>query len=324
MADGFVKSFGYVPNPRALAAQLEKQPAVYTDQLNNLPYDLDKTTLTYRFLVRALQGSKWVSNGRLRSLNQGSAGTCVGAGTAGACDVTAACDIYMRGDPEKMPEGQSGVPSRCSLDWCYASGRHIANQLGSWQGSNGSWSVDALTQWGSIWSIKYGEYDLSEYSIPRTLEWARKGVPEPLKKAASENKFRAYVNAKTPEQACALIQNGYGVLVCSSYGFEGTRDEDGAIRIRGTWLHCMYWNAYVVVKRGSTKKRYFTNTNSWSDSYLANGGPLGPETPDMPFGSWNVHWDDAAKVLKAGDSWSVGGFDGFKRANWDWSKGFGW
>jgi len=319
----FIKKFGFVPNPRATAALLERQPQAYTDQLNNLPFDLEKTTLTYRVLVRALQGSRWVSNGRLRSLNQGGFGSCVGAGAAAACDVTAACDIYMRGDPEKMPDDQRKVPSRCSLDWCYAASRHIAGQLGSWEGSNGSWAVDALTQWGSIWSIQYDKYDMTEYSIPRTREWTRKGVPSDLRSIAANNKFRAYVNVKTPEQACALIQNGYGILVCSTYGFEGTRDEDGAIGIRGTWPHCMYWNAYSVVKRGSSKKRYFTNTNSWSDAYLANGGPFGPETPDLPFGSWNIRWDDAARMLRAGDSWAVGGFDGFKQANWDWSKGYG-
>ena len=85
-------------------------PRAWGDQLDALPYEQGKSAFPYRHLFRALAGSKHVRGGRLRSLNQGNFGSCVGFATGRACDVVAACDIYQRGQAETWPLGADDKP----------------------------------------------------------------------------------------------------------------------------------------------------------------------------------------------------------------------
>lgn len=321
----FTPTFGYVPNPRATRELQEKQPAVYTSQLNDLKYDLDADCLLYRLMVRAYKKNpKLVTGDILISLNQLRLGSCVGFGASGSADVTAVCDVEIRKENEAIPFDDAGMQVRCSPDWCYGASRHIAKQLGSWQGSNGSWAVDALVKWGSAWQKLYGSLDLSSYSQERTLQWQKQGVPQSLIEAVAGNKFRSYVNVKEPEQAVALIQNGYGIMICGTTGWEAPRDEHGFVPVSGFWPHCQYIHSYVCYSLGKRKKRGFGVNNSWGDwKTRKSGGPVGSKTPDLPQGAYFAHYDDIARMLRGGDCWAIGGFDGFKRSNWDWGSGYG-
>ena len=91
---------GWIPDPAADAAH-DKRPG-QAAALGAVPFtDSKRDVFLWRYVQQNLQGTRWIRQGRLRSHNQGSTGSCVGNGGAGAAEVTAACDMYMRREAEQ-------------------------------------------------------------------------------------------------------------------------------------------------------------------------------------------------------------------------------
>jgi hypothetical protein len=141
-----------------------------------------------------------------------------------------------------LPSGADSDQSRhygyeeASTESIYALSRcEIGQQFGSYvDGSVGAWAAKALTTKGLLSRTKVGPYDPK-----RAKEWGAKGLPDNLEPEALTHLFKTAVNVRDYDQAVQLIQAGYPVPVCSSQGFGDERDQDGFLRPRGRWNHCM-------------------------------------------------------------------------------------
>ena len=65
------------------------------------------------------------------------------------------------------------------------------------------------------------------------------GVPSDLKQIAQDNQVLTTSLIKTVDEARDALANGYGISVCSSYGFSNRRDSKGFARKTTSWAHAM-------------------------------------------------------------------------------------
>jgi len=310
---------GWAADAIATEGFAESLPALYGEQLDELPFYRDRSAFPFRFLAKCLRGSKNVQAGRLVALNQGNVGSCVGCMGSRVADVTAAADIHQRREPERWPVNSNRRPIISSPEYCYAVSRQVVDGLGRWDGSTGSAMARAFQEIGTTHQRPHGlEHDLSRYSSQRAREWARRGVPDAVLDAAREHPFRSAVRVQSCEHAAALIQNGYAFGICSGLAWSTRRDKDGfSRRVRPGWSHAMAVVGYLVTRRG---RRGFIVQNSWSSSWGSGPVPFS----DFPTGSFVCEWSDMADVLRSGDCWSYGGYKGFQISPFDWEGGLGW
>lgn len=307
-----IGNFGWVPDKtsqRALAAAGQ----VYGRQADDLPVDMDKSFFPYRLLAQALRGSKHVNEHVLQSRNQGQHGSCVGHGTARMAAINLAADILVRKTGYEWPK-VDGKPVDVSPSWLYGAGRQIVGQLGSWEGSNGSWNVKALRDWGMLFEADYGVINVSEYRESDCDKWEAGGVPAESKQFAADYKFDTFVQITNVEQWVGLIQNFYTATCCSQLGFSSTRN-GGYAKRQGSWAHCMVGGLAYVAK----PERGILIQNSWGNKW--NSGDKHPMMPDMPEGSFVITLKDAQAMLDAEDTWTCTGGRGLVPAPPNWEDG---
>jgi C1A family cysteine protease len=166
---------------------------------------------------------------------------------------------------------------------------------------------------GILYRQKYGDVDLTTYSIPRSKDWGAYGVPANLAAEANKHTARAVALCETWEGLTAALESGMCVPVCSNVGFAATsvRDADGFLPRGGSWGHCMCVIAVKYAKNNPDMKKPRDGVliiNSWGPSWCS-----GPKHPlDQPDGSFWITKDDALAILKQGDSFVIGSVDGFK------------
>jgi len=162
---------------------------------------------------------------------------------------------------------------------------------------------------GILYRQKYGAFDLSHYDTQLCREWGAYGVPAELAKKANEHTAKAVALCETWEGLCAAIESGYCVPICSNVGFAATnvRDQHGFLRRGGTWNHCMVCLA-VRYAKGPGGKDGVLVMNSWGPVWVT--GPKWPS--DQPDGSFWITRSDAEAILAQGDSFVIGGVDGFR------------
>lgn len=310
-AEPKIANFGYTKPKQQV--QLPNE-TVYRNQIQELvKYADEQDSLNYKFLYKALKDAKLLSEkeletGRLSSLNQGQVGSCVGYGTTHALEITAAANVEHRKQLREI------WAARANPDAIYGLGRY--EHRGNWDGSNGSWSVEALAKYGSLHRLVYGDHDLRNTVPTDGRRWAAQGLPEELLKAAGDHKAIACVQIKSVEEAKAALQNAYGIIICGQGSFSSHRDELGFIKRTGTaWAHCMAISSYRGDKSG---KEGFLLQNSWGDTWV--NGPLYP--PDMPHGSGWITAEDLAFYIKQGDTFAIAGYEGFKKRTLNWDEVF--
>lgn len=306
-----IVNFGY--NKPKVEIKLPND-AVYRTQLAELVKVSDEQdSFNYKFLYKALKDAKLLNEkeldtGRLSSLNQGQVGSCVGYGTTHALEITAAANIAHRQLLREI------WLARINPDAIYGLGRY--EHRGNWDGSNGSWSVEALAKYGSLHRLTYGDHDLRNTVPTDGRKWAAQGVPVELLKEAGNHKALACVQIKSVEEAKAALQNAYGIIICGQGSFGSRRDSLGFIKLTGNdWAHCMAISSYRGPKSG---KEGFLLQNSWGDTWA--DGPVFPE--DMPLGSGWITGSDLNHYIKQGDTYAIAGYEGFKKKELKWEEVF--
>ncbi len=282
---------GWIPDEAATARFVESLPLgrrTFVEAAPSLVQNDDRDAMVYRAIAKCMKVA------RLQARNQGSVGSCVGHGTATACDLTTACEIVHHHQAERWP-------GPCAADAYYALGRDLAGMLGRWDGSHGAAAAKAVRH-GSLHMTRYGEHDLTRYSPSRAKQWAWHGVPVSLKNVAAKHPFRAVAQVKRADEARGALQNGYGINVCSSQGFSSKRDADGFAKARGTWMHSMA----VIGYRGG-RRRGFLIQNSWGDRWIE--GSVWPD--DQPHGSFWCEWPVMERMLSQRDAFAYSNYDGF-------------
>ena len=218
-------------------------------------------------------------------------GTCVGQAGAMCSDLVMAVAWLVL---EKV------FPSRTAVATCYTGSRvEVARQPGSWDGSNGSWMSEFLTQWG-IATLKELGLDEEELDEDERLavRWTsmRAGIPDKFELISKERPIVNSPQVKDIEEAIACLESGNPIIECSNlYGTD--QDTDNVVRVysqRGGHAQTL---AGIRWPRSGDPE--FKLTNSWSDGWGRNGSV------------W-ISAKDAQRMLDQDDSYSFVGVQGLE------------
>ena len=308
-------NFGYRPDPEGVKEFLGalEHPLFSGAAPEVMRNAKGRDTFLYRAADRA---HREVYGKPFTAWNQGSAGTCVSFGWGVGIYLGAAVD-WTQGELEK-------APLLVSTENIYGGSRTLGRlppvtAAGYSDGSYGAAAARYVAglkngRGGILFREKYGSVDLTEYSIPRSREWGNSGVPDALAKLANEHTARAVALCDSWDSLCAAIENGLCVPICSNVGFAATtvRDRDAFLPRGGTWGHCMCCVAVRYAKNGSPRDGVLI-LNSWGTTWVS--GPRWPA--DMPEGSFWASRQDIEAILRQGDSFVVGGVNGFAARDLD-------
>lgn len=219
-------------------------------------------------------------------------GDCVSHGTRSACDISRAVEIDIKGEKESWI-------ARGATEAIYGARGHGG------QGMSCARAADFVSKTGGILIRKNypGVADFSKYNGNLGASWGSRGLPDKVIDEADNHQIRTVSLIRTVEEARDALANGYGLAVCSSYGFSNKRDKQGIARVSGSWAHCMAWTA--CDDTGS--EPLFLVQNSWGK--WNDGGH--PEWGPIPDGSFLITSDVAEGMLKQNGSYAFSDFNGF-------------
>jgi len=219
-------------------------------------------------------------------------GDCVSHGTRNACDVTRAVEIDVNHERE---------------DWVTKGATEaIYGARGfSGEGMSCARAAEFVSKIGGIVLRKNypGVADFSKYNGNLGAGWGGRGLPDKVLDLANDHQIKTASLIRTVEEARDALSNGYGVAVCSNYGFSNTRDKKGFAKQSGSWGHCMAW----IACDDTGSEPAFLVQNSWGK--WNDGGH--PEWGPIPDGSFLIHADVAAGMLAMNGSYTFSSFDGF-------------
>jgi hypothetical protein len=219
-------------------------------------------------------------------------GDCVSHGTRNAVDLTRAVEIHVEKEKEAWI-------ARGATEAIYGSRGHGG------QGMSCSRAAEFVNKIGGVLVRKNyeGIIDLTKYNSTIGSRWGSSGVPESVKKLAQKHQIQTVSNIQSVEEARDALANGYGLSVCSSYGFSNKRNDKGISNVSGSWAHCMAW----IACDDTGSEPLFLVQNSWGKW---NGGGH-PDWGKIPDGSFLITADVAAGMIRGGGAFAFSAFDGF-------------
>lgn len=219
-------------------------------------------------------------------------GDCVSHGTRSAVDLSRAIEIDVKGERE-------GWIARGATEAIYGARGHGG------QGMSCARAATFVSQSGGVLVRKNypGVADFSKYNGNMGASWGSRGLPDKVIDAANDHQIKTVSLIKTVEEARDALANGYGICVCSSYGFSNRRDSKGIARKSGSWAHAMAWTACD----DTGKEPLFLVQNSWGK--WNDGGH--PEWGPIPDGSFLIRASDAEGMLRQNGSYAFSNFNGF-------------
>lgn len=217
---------------------------------------------------------------------------CVSHGTRNACDITRAVEIDVKGEKEAWI-------ARGATEQIYGA------RGGSFAGMSCARAAEFVTKIGGILVRQNypGVVDLSKYNGSVGDRWGGRGLPDKVLDLSNDHQIRTASLIRTVEEARDALANGYGIAVCSSYGFSNVRDKKGFAKVSGSWSHCM---SFIACDDTSGEPAFLVQ-NSWGK--WNDGGH--PEWGPIPDGSFLIHSDVAAGMLAQNGSYAFSNFDGF-------------
>lgn len=225
-------------------------------------------------------------------LERQTTGDCVSHGTRNAVDVSRAVQI----DVQNMLESFVTIGATEAIYGCRGHGG---------EGMACSEAAEFVSRDGGIILRQNypGVQDFTTYNGNLGAGWGNRGVPEAVKAIARQHQVKTITQINTVEQARDALANGYGLAICSNQGFSSERDSKGFARPEGNWGHCMAWTA--CDDTGSEPA--FLVQNSWAK--WNDGGH--PEWGPIPDGSFLIHADVAASMLRSDSSFAFSSVNGF-------------
>ncbi len=219
-------------------------------------------------------------------------GDCVSHATRNAVDVSRAVEIDVHRDRESWI-------ARGATEAIYGARGHGG------QGMSCSRAATFVSQSGGVLVRKNykGVADFTKYNGNLGAGWGSRGLPDPVIDIANDHQIKTVSLVRTIEEARDALANGYGLSVCSNYGFSNKRDSKGFARVSGNWAHAMAW----IACDDTGDEPAFLVQNSWGK--WNDGGH--PEWGPIPDGSFLIKADVAAGMLAANGSYTFSNFDGF-------------
>lgn len=221
-----------------------------------------------------------------------SVGDCVSHGTRNACDITRAVEIDIKGQKEAWI-------TRGATEAIYGARGHGG------EGMSCARAAEFVSKTGGIVLRKNyaGIADFSKYNGQLGAKWGSRGLPDNVIDLADDHQIKTVSLVRTVEEARDALANGYGLAVCSSYGFNNKRDNKGFAKVSGSWAHCMAW----IACDDTNGEPSFLVQNSWG-KWNDGGHPSWGKIPD---GSFLIHADTAEGMLKQNGSYAFSDFNGF-------------
>ena len=219
-------------------------------------------------------------------------GDCVSHSTRNAVDLSRAVEIAVKGEKE-------GWHHRGATEAIYGARGH------SGQGMSCSRAATFVSKTGGILLRKDypGVANFSKYNGNMGAQWGSRGLPDKVIDEADNHQVRTVSLIRTVEEARDALANGYGLSVCSGYGFSNRRDSKGFARKSGSWAHAMAWTACD----DTNGEPAFLVQNSWGK--WNDGGH--PEWGPIPDGSFLIHADVAEGMLRQNGAYAFSDFNGF-------------
>jgi hypothetical protein len=303
---------GYIPDPEATRTFLgELEHPTFASAAEE---SLAKVEYRDVFLHRAIDKAwRAVYGIPFEALDQGGAGTCVSFAYALGCQGSMAAD-WETGRLAKPPP-------LVATEVVYGGARTAGMGVKTSPGGDGATGAGAA-RWvsgktrsgegGILFRQQYGEFDLREYSIPRSRDWGYRGVPAALLPEAAKNRAIEVAQVNTWDVLCAALETGRCVVLCSSVGYgrlDGrmpTRDEDGVLERGKSWSHalCVVGVRHAKNAGADTKRPrdLALIVNSWSGDWCS-----GPLWRDQPRGSFYAERKNVEAAIQQGDSFAVSG-----------------
>ena len=324
LADRVETNYGYLPDPEGTKEFLREldQPMFRQAGAEVIAGAKGHDAYLYRFADRCHRQKYGKPFG---PWNQGPHGSCVSFGWA--------MGSYVGQCVDHVAGGLAECPLLVATEPIYGGSRTAGRMPpvvtagysdGSYGGAAARWVSGRCrdaTVGGILYRQKYGDVDLSAYSIDRSRAWGNSGVPKPLAVLANQHTATAVALCEDWDSLVSALESGMCVPVCSNVGFaSGDRDADGFCRRAGNWNHCMVAVAAKYAKNnGPGSATPMKNPrdgvllmNSWG-SYVGGGKhPL-----DQPDGSFWITRADAEAILAQGDSFVIGSVNGFKYRDLD-------
>jgi len=219
-------------------------------------------------------------------------GDCVSHATRNACDISRAVEIDVHADRESWI-------ARGATEGIYGARGHGG------QGMSCARAAEFVSKYGGVLVRKNykGVVDLSKYQGMLGAGWGGRGLPDPVIDLANDHQIKTVSLVRTVEEARDALANGYGLSVCSSYGFSSTRDKKGFAKQSGSWAHAMAWTACDDTN-GELAFLVQNSWGKWNDGGHPDWGPI-------PDGSFLIHADVAKGMLAQNGAYAFSNFDGF-------------
>jgi hypothetical protein len=235
--------------------------------------------------------------------HQGNLGSCVAHGTAGGVDTLKATEI-ANGDRELFVAPTAEEPIY------YGARVKIGKNRIRGDGAIVAYAIKYIAEYGTLAKGKYGNIDLTTYSVDRCRKWGQgSGFPKTLEDISKDHLVLTFSRVKSWEEFRDSIYNDCPVIFGSRYGFSNETDTDGFCKQNTTWHHCMYGFAVD----DESKRPGGCIDNSWGEKWLKQRG----KRMDNPPGSF---WCDAQiidNIMSNGDCWSISAFEGYKKEKID-------
>jgi intein/homing endonuclease len=217
---------------------------------------------------------------------------CVSHGTRNACDISRAVEIDINGDREAWI-------ARGATEAIYGCRGHGG------QGMSCARAATFVSKSGGVIVRKDypGIADFSKYNGNLGAGWGSRGLPDPVIDLANNHQIKTVSLCKTVEEARDALANGYGLSVCSNFGFSNKRDSKGFAKKSGSWAHAMAW----IACDDTGNEPAFLVQNSWGK--WNDGGH--PEWGPIPDGSFLITADIAQQMLSQEGAYAFSDFDGF-------------
>ena len=197
--------------------------------------------------------------------------------------------------------------------YLYGIGRNYIgkNQLGSGDGSLGSWMAEAVLKYGSLFSDEPG---VPRYSGSIAKAWGDSRSSDDLDKFVNIGQQRLVKSTaliRNWDDLCAAIHNGYPCTTASDIGYNMEASSDGFHRQTTNWGHQM---CFISVDQ-EYKEEYALILNNWGDCH----GRLKDFTTneDLPIGVLRVRRKDAEKHIAAGETYAISQYDAFHEQQLD-------
>lgn len=289
--NGFI---GAICDPEGTARLLQELPMpLFGDFANHLFGTGDgKLSLPFKSVLKFFPG--------FGADERQTQGDCVAHATRNAIDIARAVEIDIKQEREDFI-------ARSATEGIYGVRGHTG------EGMTCSRAARFVSKDGGILLRKnYGKYDLSKYNGALSNRWGATGTPQELVNEAKKNPVGTVSLVRSVQEAKDALANGYGISLCSMYGFSSNRDDNGIAQRQGSWAHAMCWIGCDDTKT-RLNETLFLIQNSWG---VWNGGPKVHEQPD---GSFWIREQDAAGMIAQEGAWVFSNVQGFPRRKISWS-----